>query len=374
MNQIDSSCAGRTYSLYSYTIRGTNLIKDSPSHILKDIIQQNFANLRSEVFCFKLKNPDANPYLSKIKVLVFSMMHALSNPRIYFNVIKVAVATVGIFSVCAFAIFTVLVIPFTIAFAGLLLYPYESMQIMAVIWYTGLCSVFEAFIRTITNTSRQLYFYFADMLEDALAALDLIYEQFKVESSQIRKEFQLIKQNASCFSMEREAILNTHGHGANFLDPVTQEYFNINLNSSAIMRLGRYVLPLRSIIEFMIKSGASQIREVLHPVHQNRTLSNDEIEQFKMDFSNFFSCDLKIMEEILSVKIPTDRQDQFRDPIAVLQHIKASIFSKYVALEHPSLSPNEITRFDLLEQIPLFERHEIEILLNSIQDKLFLAS
>lgn len=372
MNQIDSSCVGRTYSLYNYTIRSTNLIKDTPSNILKDVIQRNFSNLRSEVYCLKLKNPDANPQLGKMKVLAFSTVHVLSNPRFHFNVIKILVATLGLFSVCAVAILAILVIPFSIAFACMLFYPYESMQLIALIWYTGLSSVLETFIRTISNTSRQLYFYFADMLEDALASLDWVYEQFKVESSQIRQEFLLLRQNASCISIEPEAILNIHGHGANFLDPITQEYFNLNLNSSSIMRLGRYVLPLRSLIELIIKSGATHIQEVLHPVHQNRYLSNDEIEQLKIDFSNFFSCDLKIMEEILTIKVPTDQQDQFRDPIAVLQHIKASIFSKYVAKDLPSLCPSEITRFDFLEQMPFLERQKIEALLTSIQDKMFL--
>lgn len=372
MDLIDSSYIGRTYSLYSYPVRSTNLIKDNSSNILRELIRRNVTNLESEVFCLKLKNPDAMPIIAQMKVMVFSIIHVLSNPNVYFNAVKISLAFAGIFSVCALAFFAVLVVPITIACMGILFYPYESMQIMALIWYTGLFSVFESVVRAISNTSRQLYFYFADMLEDGLASLELVYDRFKTESSQMRKDYTLLRQNASCFEIEPEAILNAHAYGANFLDPVTQQYFNLNLNSSALMRLGRYVMPLRSVIELIIKSGASQIQEVLHPVHQNRYLSSDEIEQLKIDFSNFFSCDLKIMEEILAVKIPIDQQDQFRDPIAVLQYVKASIFSKYVAQELPSFSPKQITRFDFLDQMPFYEQQQIQTVLKIIQDKFFI--
>lgn len=367
MSQIDFLCSSRTHSLYCFKVKDTVIAKDNTSNVIRNIIDHNLKNLRSEVFCLRLKNPDFDTFKEKIHAISIALYKVLDDNHLLMGIIQIVVATAGLLVVGTFFVTGIILVPLATVYLLFKASQHEQLKVIALLCYAGLLSHLQSYIDKILVVAYPYYFNCEGLFKLAISDYCDLYSRFISECNRIPKEYLLTNQVSSCINIELESILNLKAPDNKFFDPITNTYFDFDGNSSAFIRIGRYVLPIRSFIEFLIKSRASNINEVVHPFHQNRLLSHDEIEKLKTDFFNFFSCDFKVMNEIMAATMPDIIRQLFHSNERIFQYAKAKLFSLIVAKEHPHFSALEISRFESYQEMTSLEKDNVNAAISQIR-------
>jgi hypothetical protein len=248
----------------------------------------------------------------------------------------------------------------------------EACYYLSCAWYLGIFKVVSYLGSHMANLGRSSYFYCTSIIEEAFIELEKIFSQAGSEMKLSYGDFVFHQSSSSCRTLEKEAVLNINLSDIEYVDPVTGEAFTLNIESAAQFRIGRYVLPIRSLIEHMIKSESNQIEDLFHPSQIRRILSQDELTKLREDFFNFFSCDLKLMNDILKITLTQEQQAYFPNPTNALQYIKASLFYKYIAHNHASFNPSLIIRTRYYEDLGFQQREDLHDVIQQIQTRLRL--
>lgn len=360
MNQINSLNGLSSHSLYCFSIKGTVLAKDNSSLIIRNIIDHNLKSVSSEVFSLRLKNPGHDSLKERVHAIKIALKAARLEPDFFIlHTIQIVAATAGILVVGAVFITGIIIIPFAASYLLFKASQYEGLDLLILLIYTGLISYLNNYVEKVIDFTWPYFRDCKQLFQTGIEAYRYMFSEFISTCKKIPKEYLLTRQSSSCSNLEFESILNLKNSDNKLFDPITNTYFDFEANSPAFIRIGRYVLPIRSFIECLIKSNASNLNEVIHPFLQNRFLSHDEIEQLSTDFLNFFSCDLKVMNEILSISMPPMIRENFPDTNMVSQHIKAKIFSIYISKGHSHFSPLKLTRSESYEYLTSIQKDNI---------------
>lgn len=337
-----------------------NLIRHSEHNdLLWHLVNENLQLFSRVTLSLKLVDSVKHPALNRIHTITKSLGSVLSNPQFYKNVAITQLAFVSIIACGLVWITAILALPVLFILGSVNEGFLPTCEFFGLLWYVGAFDVITKIASHFSNYLRSFYFYIADRVEDALGELDTIVDRF-IQDCRCDYNSYLIDENKpSCSLLEEDGIGNKRDFLQQILDPITMEYFPLDLHSSSLFHIGRFVLPVRSLIEMFIKSDAKDVREISHPIMENRCLSGHEIEEISKDFKNFFSVDLKFMDHILKISLDGQQRNLFPEPEQTLHYIRSHLFYKYVAHKHDHFTAENIMRFDFKET--LLEREKIEL-------------
>lgn len=375
MNQIGLIHPGNTLFLAQYRINQYSIFRSdyATQDVIRQIIDFNLYKAEDSLLVLKKNSSIKGVIFSKIHLCSVCINQILINQKFYFALIKTALSFIGYLGLGVVTCGS-----FIIGLTSLILIVLKlSLMVQIKLFMIGrilnLHKLIWMLVEGIQPQVRFIQQYCSDLFQSAKDDLGGIGSRIFIESQISYSNYLVDRKKISCYGFDEKAILNNKNSFGRCIDPINGEYFETNITAAKYFRLGRFVIPLTSLVSYLIQADSETLGNIEHPVFKNRLFSDSEVESLKHDIGNFFSCDLEIFKNIFKITLNDQEKASFSTKASdVLAFIKAVIFYHYIASTHPLFNPEVILKKDIFSELSESKQHLVLEMIALKEKSLFL--